>query len=437
MREWGAYLNEDVSHDASPEIDMNQHPQKLSFKGASGADLAARLDLPAGTIRAYALFAHCFTCSKDLSAARNIAQALTREGIAVLRFDFTGLGGSGGDFSSSNFSSNLQDLLSATDYMRRSFEAPELLIGHSLGGAAVLAAAPEIPEAKAVVTIGAPSTANHVVQNFGVALDTIRDEGEATVSLAGREFTIQRQFLEDLENHDVKTQISHLRKALLVMHAPLDEIVGVDNASDIFLAAKHPKSFVSLDTADHLLSRADDAEYAATVIAGWASRYLTKETPQSSDVDDQPVSALVQETGLGKFQNMVKVGRHRMIADEPASVGGDDTGPSPYDYVSVALAACTSMTLRIYAGFKKLEVGSISVTVDHEKVASAHCNDCGAVAEGKAGKIDRFERRIRIDGQVDDQTREKLLEIADKCPVHKTLEGTAAVVTTVEGRAPA
>ncbi|MDD7909125.1 bifunctional alpha/beta hydrolase/OsmC family protein [Pseudovibrio exalbescens] len=408
---------------------MGVKPIKLSFKGSSGAELSARLDLPAGAVRAYALFAHCFTCSKDISAARRIAQALTNDGIAVLRFDFTGLGGSGGDFASSNFSSNLQDLLLAADYMRQNFEAPKLLVGHSLGGAAVLAVAKEIPEVTAVATIGAPSTADHVLHNFHVALDTIREHGEATVDLAGRPFKIKKQFVDDLEQQDVRGRIGELKKAVLVLHSPLDETVGIDNASEIFVAAKHPKSFVSLDNADHLLTKSEDADYAARVIAGWACRYIDDTTEKV--VTDAPVNAVVEETGLGKFQNMVKVGPHRMIADEPESVGGLDSGPSPYDFVSVALASCTSMTLRIYAGFKKIDLGRVRVEVAHQKLPADHCGDCGAVAEGKTGKIDRFERTIHVEGELDEETKTKLLEIADKCPVHRTLESSAAVITKI------
>lgn len=407
---------------------MSRLPQKLEFDGSLGAKLAARLDLPAGPIRAFALFAHCFTCSKDIAAARHIASALSAEGIAVLRFDFTGLGGSGGDFSSTGFSSNLEDLKLAADFLRQNYEAPQLLIGHSLGGAAILSVAADIPEARAVVTIGAPSDAGHVTNNFGDAIEDIRQTGAVEVSLAGRPFTIRRAFLEDLEQHRVLDHASKLGKALLVMHGPLDETVGIDNATEIFVAAKHPKSFVSLDKADHLLSNERDAAYAAKVIAGWAGRYLDPVNAASKDLEDRGVN--IVETGQGKFQTMVASGQHRLLADEPASVGGLDSGPSPYDYLSAALGACTVMTLRMYADRKGLEIDRISTEVLHGKVHSADCEDCSEEVKAKGGRIDRFERLITLEGNLDAATRARMLEIAGKCPVHRTLEAGAAVVTT-------
>lgn len=410
---------------------MGAHPIRLEFAGASGAELAARLDLPTGPVIAYALFAHCFTCSKDLSAARHMAEALTKRGIAVLRFDFTGLGGSGGDFASANFSSNLEDLRRAADYMRRHLEAPALLIGHSLGGAAVIAVAADLPEVKAVATIGAPADAEHVTHNFHARLDEISSQGSAEVQLAGRSFTIQKQFIDDLKEHDVSSRASALRKALLVLHAPLDETVGIDNATKIFVAAKHPKSFVSLDHADHLLSDPKDAAYAADVIAAWASRYI----PQAGEeaADGAPEDGIeVRETGLGRYQAMVLAGPHRLIADEPADVGGLDSGPSPYEFLSTALGACTAMTLRMYAERKELPLERVSVAVRHGKVHAEDCADCGDELRGRGGKIDRFERAIRLEGDLDETTRARLIEIANKCPVHRTLEAGAAVVTREE-----
>jgi len=316
--------------------------QKIEFQGASGAKLAARLDLPAGPVRAYALFAHCFTCSKDIFAASRIAAGLAKHGYGVLRFDFTGLGASEGEFASTNFSSNIADLVSAADYLRDNFAAPSLIIGHSLGGAAVLAAAAGIPELQAVATIGAPADTEHVVHNFSADLETIEAKGEAKVSLAGREFTIQKQFVDNLKDHRLEEAAGNLKRALLVLHAPLDETVGIDNAGRIFTAAKHPKSFVSLDTADHLLSRKEDAIYAADMIAVWASRFVSDPVHEDAGSGDD---VYVAETGEGKFQQTVRVGRHHLLADEPASFGGLDTGPSPYDYLSIALGACTTMTL--------------------------------------------------------------------------------------------
>jgi putative redox protein len=400
---------------------------RATFPGSSGGELAARLELPYGPVRAFALFAHCFSCTKDILAARRIASGLATAGVAVLRFDFTGLGSSEGDFANTDFSSNVEDLIRAADYLRSNYEAPVILIGHSLGGAAVLAAAERIPEAKAVVTIGAPADVAHVLRQLGGSLDRIRSEGEAEVKLAGRPFRIRRSFVEDAETQRLEEKIRTLGRALLVLHAPRDEVVGIENASRIFLAAKHPKSFISLDDADHLLSRSKDASYAAGVIAAWAARYIPEARADTAEAEH----VVVRETGEGKFQNLVVAGRHRLIADEPAAAGGLDTGPNPYDYLSIALGACTAMTLRVYAEHKNLALGRVAVEVRHGKVAADHCADCGDVAEGRNGKIDRFERIIRIEGQIDAGLAAKVAEIADKCPVHRTLESRPAIVTRV------
>jgi len=406
---------------------MRTTGEKLEFQGSQGASLAARLDRPAGKPRAYALFAHCFTCSKDIVAAREIAGALASAGIAVVRFDFTGLGSSEGEFASTNFSSNVADLKATVDYMRANLEAPSLLVGHSLGGAAVLSAAGEIPEAKAVATIGAPADVAHVVQAFAADVGRIEADGEAEVSLAGRSFRIRKQFLDDVGEHTLLDRVATMRKPLLILQAPLDQTVGIENASAIFQAAKHPKSFISLDDADHLVTDRRDAVYAAGVIAAWAERYLPQ--PEEEEAPDEAYSVLVEETGEGRFQNRVVVGPHRMLADEPRSVGGLASGPSPYDYLAVGLGACTAMTLRMYADHKGLPVDRFAVEVRHGKVHAADCEDCAEEARTRSGKVDRFERQIRIDGDVDDATRARLLEIADKCPVHKTIVEGAAVVT--------
>ena len=389
--------------------------------------MAARLDLPQGPIRAIALFAHCFTCTKDILAAKRIAAGLTAAGVGVLRFDFTGLGSSEGEFANTNFSSNVEDLVRAADFLRRAYSAPALLIGHSLGGAAVLAAASKIPEAKAVATIGAPADVAHVLHQFGASLDEIREKGQAGVTLAGRTFTIKRSFVDDAEGHRLDVIVHSLGKALLVMHAPLDSIVGIDNASRIFLAAKHPKSFISLDGADHLLTSPEAAAYVAGVIVAWASKYIPAATTTLEPLDH----VLVCETGQGKYQNVVRSGPHQLLADEPAEVGGLDSGPNPYDYLAIALGSCTSMTIRTYAEFKKLALGRISVEVRHGKVAADHCADCGHAVEGLLGKIDRFERIISVDGPVDAALTAKIIDIADKCPVHRTLEHASAIVTRI------
>ncbi|WDZ80615.1 bifunctional alpha/beta hydrolase/OsmC family protein (plasmid) [Ensifer adhaerens] len=407
---------------------MNFNTQRLEFAGHSGATLGARLDLPNGRVRAYAIFAHCFTCSKDLAAVRHVAAELAREGIAVLRFDFTGLGSSEGEFASTNFSSNIADLLSAADYLRRHFEAPSLLIGHSLGGAAVLAVAGHIPEVRAVATIGAPADVGHVLKNLGASLEEIEDRGSAKVDLAGRKFLIRRQFVEDARAHRILDAVAKLKKPLLVLHAPLDQTVGIENASDIFHAAKHPKSFVSLDKADHLLTNPADAAFAARIIAEWLGRYLVADPQQGTGPTEQ---VRVMETGEGKFQNLVQAGSHRLFADEPQSAGGLNSGPSPYDFLAIGLAACTSMTLRLYADHKKLALGRIKVEVSHSKVHARDCEECAASERAESGKIDRFERVISVASEVSDELRAKISEIADKCPVHRTLEGIATIKTAV------
>lgn len=410
------------------QIQLNATTVKSSFPGHSGDQLAARLDIPAGPIRATALFAHCFTCSKDILAAKRIASELARVGIAVLRFDFTGLGSSKGEFAHTNFSSNVQDLVIAADYLRQNYSAPSLLIGHSLGGAAVLAVAADIPEVKGVVTIGAPSDAEHVLHNFAANIDSIEQDGKAEVSLAGRPFTIEKQFVEDVRASNLANRIAAMKRPLLVLHSPIDQTVGIENAGQIFGAAKHPKSFVSLDQADHLLSRSEDAAYAASVIAGWADRYLPADTPR---IDEETESVRVTETLEGKFQQTVLAGKHRLFADEPESYGGLDSGPSPYDYLSIALGACTGMTLRLYAEKKGLGLGRVSVEVSHAKIHSRDCVECDHARQESNTRIDRFSRVITIEGGVPEGLEDKLLEIADKCPVHRTLEASSVVATAI------
>ncbi len=398
--------------------------EKVQFLGHDGAKLAARLDRPSGSMQAMALFAHCFTCSKDIFAASRIAAGLTANGIGVLRFDFTGLGASEGEFANTNFSSNVQDLLAAAEYLRSKDMPPALLIGHSLGGAAVLAAAPEIAEVKAVVTIGAPSTAEHVTKNFHASLDEIETNGIAEVTLVGRKFNISKQFIDDVADQNFLPNIGHMKKALLVCHAPLDETVGVENATDIFLAARHPKSFLSLDHADHLLSRRADAMYVADVIAAWSSRYFETVAATSTQDNEKQTSleegvVEVAESGNGKFIQRVRVGKHVLTADEPADLGGDDRGPSPYDFVLAGLGACTAMTVRMYADRKEIPLDGVSVQLRRQKIKAEECRDCVT----KEGEVEEITREITLSGDLDEATRARLLEIANKCPVHRTLSG--------------
>ena len=349
--------------------------QRFDFPNAAGQSLAALLDRPPGEPRAYALFAHCFTCGKDVHAARRIAEGLTALDVAVLRFDFTGLGSSEGEFANTTFSSNVADLVAAADALRRSGRAPAILIGHSLGGTAVLAAAADVPEARAVVTIGAPSDPAHVTGLFKDHLDDIGAKGEVAVALAGRQFRISRAFVEDLAQHKLLERIANLRKALLIFHSPTDAVVAIDNASRIFIAAKHPKSFVSLAGADHLLSRRSDAGYVANVIHAWAERYL--DLPElAPDLPHEPDDVVVRETRRGRFQQAITVGPHRFLADEPVDVGGLGSGPGPYDLVLAGLGACTAMTLRLYAERKALPLERVTVKLNHSKIHAADCETC-------------------------------------------------------------
>ena len=402
--------------------------KKISFDNDDGHSLSGLMALPETAPRAYALFAHCFTCSKNLKAATNIAQALTDSGIAVLRFDFTGLGQSEGDFADTNFSSNVSDLLAAVRFLEKEYRAPEILLGHSLGGTAILQAAAEVPSAVAVATIGSPSDPGHVRHLFAGAEETLRDQGVAQVNLGGRPFTIKRQFLDDLEHHELPSAVKALRKALLIMHAPLDDIVEIDNASALFASALHPKSFISLDRADHLLSREEDSLYAGRALAAWATRYLEPEAAAvgagQPDTGDYETAA---RTRISGFRTELVAGGHALIADEPASVGGTGAGPSPYDLLSAALAACTSMTLKMYASHKKLDLASATVRVRHGKIHAQDCEDCESVE----GRIDQFERELVLEGTLTDEERQRMLEIADRCPVHRTLHAEVKVRTAL------
>jgi uncharacterized OsmC-like protein/pimeloyl-ACP methyl ester carboxylesterase len=391
---------------------------QIRFPATQGHELAARLEVPVGEPRAYAIFAHCFTCSKDSKASAYIARALAERGIATLRLDFTGLGQSGGEFSASTFSSNIDDLVCAAGYLREHYTAPQILIGHSLGGAATLAAALHIPEARAVVTIGAPYDPRHV-EHLLTNADELREKGEATVDIGGRPFHVRREFLEDLERQDPSKTIAALGKALLILHSPRDAVVPIDHAAKIFTAAKHPKSFVSLDRADHLLSAGNEAAYAAEVLSAWASRYLEHTHDERID------GVRIVEAGDGKFAQTIYAGGHRLRADEPVELGGADSGPSPYDLLVAALGACTAMTLRLYADRKQIPLERVIVELKHGKVHAADCAEC----ETREGTIDRIDRVLTVEGPLDEAQRAKLLEIADKCPVHRTLKSEIWIST--------
>lgn len=398
--------------------------EKLTFDGAAGDRLTARLERPDAAVRGYALFAHCFTCSKDLKGARAISEALAGAGIATLRFDFTGLGESEGDFADTNFSSNVEDLVAAARFLEKDFEAPALLVGHSLGGAAVLKAAAEVESARAVATLGAPASPGHVEHLLADAKGEIEAEGEATVELAGRRFTVKEQFLRDIEEASLREAVEGLDRPLMLFHALEDEIVSIDNATALFKMARHPKSFISLGDADHLLTDPADAAHAGAVLSAWARRYLPAEgfaeEPQKNEGHTQ---ARTPASGL---RTDVRAGGFALTADEPTSVpGGTGAGPTPYDLLGAALATCTSMTLRMYADRKEWPLEAVQTRVEHAKI---HAEDC-AHCETEDGKIDRFTRAVQAEGALSDEQRERLLQIANRCPVHQTLEGEIDIVT--------
>lgn len=399
---------------------------KVQFENDAGRQLSGTLDLPKTPVTDYALFAHCFTCTHNLKPATNISRALTEAGIAVLRFDFTGLGRSEGEFADTNFSSNVADLLAAVRFLEAEHEAPTILLGHSLGGTAVLQAAASVPSAVAVATIGSPADPAHVEHLFGDARDELDANGRADVDIGGRPFTVKKQFLDDLERHDLYASVGKLRKALLIMHAPLDDIVEIENAAALYEAARHPKSFASLDKADHLLSNNADSLYAGRLLAAWASRYLPERDIRDDSLSAEHGSVVARTWGDG-FYTEVAAGDHSLVADEPASVGGSNRGPSPYELLSAALATCTTMTLKMYAGFKEVDLDAVTVKVVHKKMHAEACADC----DSEDGKIDEFRRELTIEGNLDETQRQRLLEIADRCPVHQTLHGEVKVRTSL------
>jgi len=400
--------------------------QKITFPGAGGSELSARLSLPPdGDVVACALFAHCFTCSKDLKPVVNISRALTQQRIAVMRFDFTGLGESEGDFADTTFSSNIADLVAAAAHMEREFEAPAILVGHSLGGAAVLQAAAQIESVRAVATIGAPFDPAHVTHLFEGSLAEIEEYGEADVVLAGRRFTVGQQFVQDLDGHHMEKAIGSLGRPLLIFHSPVDQVVGIDNAALIYKAARHPKSFVSLDDADHLLLDERDSLYVGSVLAAWARRYL--EAPPEPDTLDglRLDNRVAVRTATGAFRTEILARGHSLIADEPAAVGGENLGPTPYDLLAAALGACTTMTLRMYADRKKWPLQEALVRLKHSRI---HAEDEAHVDDDDA-RLDRLTRELSLVGPLTDEQRERLLEIADRCPVHRTLSGGVRIET--------
>jgi uncharacterized OsmC-like protein/alpha/beta superfamily hydrolase len=403
--------------------------EHLRFPGARGQSLAARLDQPESAPSAFALFAHCFTCSKDLKAAGHISRALVERGIAVLRFDFTGIGESEGDFAGTDFSSNLDDLVAAADFLRREHQAPSLLVGHSLGGCAVLASAERIPEVRAVATLGAPSDTEHLRNTLVRIAPELEAKGEAEVQLAGRPFRVRRELLDDLSEGHLQGVLERLQRALLIFHSPVDNVVGIDHARRLFELAKHPKSFISLDHANHLLSDEEDARYAGELLAVWAGRYVEEAKPAAVELPDAGLPGeVVVKGGESGFLQEVSTVHHRFLVDEPVEVGGLDAGPTPYDLLLASVGTCTSMTLRLYADRKQIPLEGVRVRLHHAKVHAADCATCDV----KEGKIDRIEREIELLGPLTPEQSQRLLEMADRCPVHRTLTSRIDVVTRLK-----
>ncbi|MFO8147333.1 MAG: alpha/beta fold hydrolase [Bacteroidota bacterium] len=398
--------------------------EKVTFKNKEGFELHGKLELPIDQApHNFVIFAHCFTCNKNFFAVKNICDALTDKGFGVLRFDFTGLGESEGEFSDSNFSGNVEDLLSAEEFLKTKYQAPTLLIGHSLGGAAVYFAAQHLPKVKAIATLGAPSSINHVRHLIKDNLEEINKKGKAEVNIGGRSFSIKKQFIEDLENKELTDILPKLEKSILILHSPQDNIVAIKNAEELYMAAKHPKSFVSLDGADHLLSDKTDSQYAGNIIGSWATRYL--EIPVLKDLASR--HEVVANLGKSGFTTRIKAGNHHLVADEPVVAGGNDFGPDPYQLIAAGLAACTSMTIQMYVRRKKWNLETVETHINHSKSYIEDCVNC----ESASAKIDTFEREIVLTGELDEKQKQRILQIADKCPVHKTLHTKVQVITTL------
>lgn len=393
---------------------MQNRSVRFQFEGKGGQKLDGRLELPlSGKPRAVALFAHCFTCTKSSHGATRISAALAAEGIATLRFDFTGLGGSGGEFANAGFAANVDDLVAAADALAKDGPgAPQLLVGHSLGGAAVIAAAGQIDSVKAIATVGAPFEVEHVLLQLGDGLKKVEEDGEAEVQIGGRPFRVAKSFIDQTRNQPQDERLAKLGRPLLVMHAPDDDIVPFAEAEALFAAASQPKSFTALGHADHLLTREGAGQRVAAQIAAWATPWL-----DFADIDKPELEgSLVRVSGTGgKFTQLVETADHELLADEPASVKGDNLGPTPYDLLLAALGSCTSMTIKMYADRKGWKLEQAQVLLEHSREHRADCEDCNN------GQIDVIDRVISLDGDLDEEQRAKLIDIADRCPVHRTL----------------
>lgn len=401
--------------------------RRLNIQNVKGFQLQAYLDLPANQKpHSYAIFAHCFTCNSTLKPVKNISRVLTNHGFGVVRFDFTGLGKSEGEFADSYFSANVSDLLAVSDYMKEHYQAPSLLVGHSLGGAAVIVAASQLDSVKAVATIGAPSSTEHVKKHFSHHVEEIAQKGDVEVNIGGRPFKINQEFVDDFDKTDLLEITKKLRKPLLIMHSPLDKVVGIDNANQLYLAAHHPKSFISLDNADHLLLDSKDSLYVGNMIGTWVQRYFETKNNEILDTEGEQLVAhlnLVEDN----FTTSIQTKKHAFIADEPESVGGDDLGPSPYDFLSAGLAACTVMTLKLYAERKKWDLQEVYAYITYSK---KHSEDLKLDIE-KPARFDYLIKKLKFVGDLDDEQKQKLKEISSKCPVHRTLQSEIIIETKI------
>ncbi|MGI9553814.1 MAG: bifunctional alpha/beta hydrolase/OsmC family protein [Thermodesulfobacteriota bacterium] len=402
--------------------------ERIKFKNRKNYELTGIVQLPDRKPNAFALFAHCFTCSKNIKAVGHIADSLVKSGIGVLRFDFTGLGESEGEFSDTNFSSNVEDIYDACDYLKSNFMAPSVLIGHSLGGAAVLHAAGDIESCRAVVTIAAPSSPEHVIKHFQNS-EEIETKGVAEVNIAGRSFNIKKQFVDNLREQKLLDRIKNLKKAVLILHSPFDKVVGIDNASELFLAAKHPKSYISLDNADHMLSDPEDSSYVGFVIGSWVKKYTDKfKEEQEDNFASLYGSDVAISTKLSGYFSTVNANGHYLFADEPVKFGGTDKGPTPYDLLLASLGSCVNMTLKMYADRKKIPLENVITRLSHKKIHAEDCEDC----ETNEGKIDFIEKEIELEGDLTEEQIERLLYISEKCPVHKTLKSEVSISSKIK-----